>query len=232
MRRVLAVAALGLIALGGWMVVRDRLRGYSSTRGARIEHVTLHSRLLRRDLHEVVVTPRRHSHVLLVFLHGRSSPPSSNLTQQLFDTLHDLGPRAPVVLLADGGDHSYWHDRADGPWGTSLLREVIPDGVRRSHARAVAIGGISMGGFGALDVARLAPRRFCAVGAHSAALWFGGADTPSGAFDDAQDFARHDVIRFARARGLYRSPVWIDVGRESVLPGRSRPRARAPGARD
>ena len=55
--------------------------------------------------------------------------------------------------------------------------------------------------------------RFCAVGAHSAALWFRGADTPSGAFDDAQDFDRHDLLRFARARTLYHVPVWIDVGR-------------------
>lgn len=71
-----------------------------------------------------------------------------------------------------------------------------------------------MGGFGALDLARIAPKRFCAVGAHSAALWFRGTDTPSGAFDDAEDFARHDLIRFALTRALYRVPVWIDVGRD------------------
>jgi enterochelin esterase-like enzyme len=69
-----------------------------------------------------------------------------------------------------------------------------------------------MGGFGALDLGRIAPRRFCAVGGHSAALWFRGADTPAGAFDDAADFARNDVIAFARGRSPYRAPVWIDVG--------------------
>jgi S-formylglutathione hydrolase FrmB len=134
----------------------------------------------------------------------------------LFDGLHDLGGRAPDVLLADGGDHSYWHDRSDGAWGTALVREAIPDALARTRAdrRRIAIGGISMGGFGALDVARLHPGLFCAVGAHSAALWLHGADTPAGAFDDAQDFARHDVIRFAAARRIYRVPVWIDVGRD------------------
>ena len=71
-----------------------------------------------------------------------------------------------------------------------------------------------MGGFGALDLASRAPGRFCAIGAHSAALWFRGADTPSGAFDDADDFARHDLLSFARTKALYRVPVWIDVGRE------------------
>ncbi|HEX9599062.1 MAG TPA: alpha/beta hydrolase-fold protein [Gaiellaceae bacterium] len=216
MRRTLAILALGLVAIGAWMLVYDRLRGYSSTRGTRVEHVTIHSRLLRRDLHEIVVTPAgaARGRLLLVFLHGRSSSPASNLHQQFFDTLKALGPRAPVVLLADGGDHSYWHDRRDGPWGSSLLREVIPDAVERSHTGQIAVGGISMGGFGALDVARLAPREFCAVGAHSAALWFSGGETPAGAFDDAADFGRHDVIRAARERRLYRVPVWIDVGRD------------------
>ena len=76
---------------------------------------TIHSRLVHRDLHEILVVPAGGGErELLVFLHGRGSAPASNLRQPLFDVLHDLGPRAPVVLLADGGDHSYWHDRSDG----------------------------------------------------------------------------------------------------------------------
>jgi S-formylglutathione hydrolase FrmB len=183
-----------------------------------VTRFTIHSTLVHRDLHEILVTPAGggEDHKLPVFLHGRSSPSSSNLTPQLFDTLRALGPRAPDVLLADGGDHSYWHDRADGEWGTSVIREAIPQALRRSGAdkRRVAIGGISMGGFGALDLARLSPSRFCAVGAHSAALWFSGDETPAGAFDNAEDFARHDLVRFARTATLYRLPVWIDVGRD------------------
>jgi S-formylglutathione hydrolase FrmB len=218
MRRLLAIALVALAAGAAWVAVRDWRRGYTSTRGAAIVRFTLRSTLVHRDLREILVVPARdgRDRELLVFLHGRSSPPSSNLSQTLFDVLHDLGPRAPDVLLADGGDHSYWHDRGDGAWGTSLLREAIPAALARSHAdaRRVAIGGISMGGFGALDLARLAPARFCAVGGHSAALWFRGGDTAAGAFDDAADFARHDLIRFAARRRLYRVPVWIDVGRD------------------
>jgi enterochelin esterase-like enzyme len=218
MRRGIAIAVIVLAAAAGWVAFRDWRRGYESTRGATVSRFTLHSALVGRDLHEILVTPSGDSRgrPLLVFLHGRSSPPDSNLRQPLFDALHDLGRSAPVVLLADGGDHSYWHDRRDGKWGTSVLREAIPSALSRSHADAdrVAIGGISMGGFGALDIARLAPQRFCAVGGHSPALWFRGADTPSGAFDDAEDFGRHDLIRLASSDPLYRSKVWIDVGRE------------------
>jgi len=216
MRRWLILGLVGLALVGAWVAIRDWRRGYWTTRGATVIRFTLRSRLGHRDMHEILVLPpgNARGRELLVFLHGRGSPPSSNLRQPLFDALHALGRRAPVVLLADGGDHSYWHDRADGDWGASVVREAIPAALAGSHAdrQRVAIGGISMGGFGALDLARLAPHRFCAIGAHSAALWFRGADTPAGAFDDAQDFERHDLLRFAGERVLYRVPVWIDVG--------------------
>jgi len=221
MRRGIALGLTVLVVAGGWVGLRDLRdwrRGYESTRGATVSRFTVHSALVHRDLHEILVTPAgdRKRRALLVFLHGRGSPPDSNLRQPLFDALHALGPRAPVVLLTDGGNHSYWHDRRDGRWGTSVLREAIPAALSRSHAdgNRVAIGGISMGGFGALDLARLAPGRFCAVGAHSAALWFRSADTPAGAFDDAEDFARHDLLRLAQSRTLHHVKIWIDIGRE------------------
>jgi S-formylglutathione hydrolase FrmB len=218
LRRLAAAAGALLLVAGGWLVVRDWRRGYSSTRGATIVRFTLRSPLVHRDLHEILVVPAGggRGRELLVFLHGRGSSPSSNLRQPLFDALRDLGPRAPAVLLADGSDHSYWHDRADGDWGTSVVREAVPQALERSGAdpRRVAIGGISMGGFGALDLARLYPGRFCAVGAHSPAVWFRGTDAAGGAFDDAEDFARHDLIRFAASRRLFAAPVWIDVGRD------------------
>ena len=43
-------------------------------------------------------------------------------------------------------------------------------------------------------LARLHPGRFCAVGGHSPAIWRTGGETPAGAFDDAEDFARHDLF--------------------------------------
>src|SRR5437660_9621317 len=124
MRRLVLALLVAALAIGGWIAYRDARRGYRSTRGARVVRFTVHSRLVSRDLHEVLVVPRGggRGRELLVFLHGRSSPPDSNLSQPLFDTLHDLGSDAPVVLLPDGGDHSYWHDRRDGRWGAMVLQ--------------------------------------------------------------------------------------------------------------
>jgi poly(3-hydroxybutyrate) depolymerase len=213
-RRGLAVALLVLVLAAAWVPIRNARRGYHSSEGAGVQRFTLESRLLHRRLHEILVLPDAKPRTLLVFLHGRSSAPADTLSDAFFKGLNALGSRAPAVLLADGGDHSYWHDRSDGPWGSYVLREAIPAGLARSGAdpHRVAIGGVSMGGFGALDLARIAPRRFCAVGGHSAALWFQGGDTPAGAFDDAADFARHDVLASARSRSPYRAPVWLDVG--------------------
>src|SRR5581483_12313948 len=92
---------------------------------------------------------------LLVFLHGRGGNQDSELNAPLFAALRSLGQRSPAIVFPYGGDHSYWHDRADGDWGSYVADEVIPAALARLHAdpHRVAIGGISMGGFGAYDIA-------------------------------------------------------------------------------
>jgi|SRR5262245_1802857 len=201
-KRPAALAALAL-ALAGCGTAAD-------------DHFTVKSRLVGRPLEQAVITPSGDTtgRPLLVLLHGRSSDPDDMARESIAHAVHELGARAPVVLLANGGDHSYYHDRQDGRWGSYILREAIPAAVRkyRLDGRRVAIGGFSMGGFGALDLARF--RRFCAVGGHSAAMWRTGGETPEGAFDDAEDFDENDVISAARANPrLYRGArIWIDVG--------------------
>ncbi len=188
------------------------------THGARVVRFTIDSRFVHAALPVTAVVPAGHAtgpRPLLVFLHGKGEDQDSNLDAAMFAALARLGARAPDIVFPYGGPDSYWHDRRDGAWGTYVLKEVIGEAVRRLHADPgrVAIGGMSMGGFGALNLARLDPARFCAVGAHSGALWVSGADSAAGAFDDAEDFARNDVIGAARAGDPYRGmAVWIDVG--------------------
>jgi hypothetical protein len=179
---------------------------YHSTRGTRLVHFTLASHLTHHALHEILVVPPRHSNWLLVLLHGYHGSPSQFLTQPFFDTLHALRTRAPEVLLLDSGADSYWHNRADGRWGSMVTGEAIPAGIARTRARRVAIGGISMGGYGALLLGSR-DRRFCAVGAQSPALWLSPGETAPGAFDDAQDYERNDVFKLRPPH-----PLWIDLG--------------------
>jgi S-formylglutathione hydrolase FrmB len=219
MRVIAVVACLAVLAVLAKGRIDEWRRGYSDTRGARVVRYSLSSRLVGQRLNEVaVVPPGGGRRPLLVLLHGRAdgspqSAPAGMLRDSLFAGLARLGRRAPVVAILNGGGHSYYHDRRDGRWGSMILDEAIPDAIRRFQTRGrVAIGGISMGGYGALHLAATRPRRFCAVGGHSAALWASGGETPEGAFDDVDDFARNDVFAAAR-RGRYDGlPVWIDGG--------------------
>ena len=187
--------------------------------GATVSTLTIDSKAVGRPLPTTVVVPGAQPEgrrPLLVFLHGRGGNETSELDDAFYSALAAQGSRAPLVAFPYGGDHSYWHDRADGRWGTYVVREVIPKVVERFHAdpRRVAIGGISMGGFGAYDIARLNPARFCAVAGHSPALWRTGGETAPGAFDDAGDFSRHDVVGAARANPdvFSNTRLWLDAG--------------------
>ena len=224
-RRRTALAFLGLLGLGiAYLVLRATVLAPVDTHGLRVEHLTVHSRAVGRDLGVDVVLPNESSEAsggrpLLVFLHGRSgSEHTYTEDEAMFAALARLGARAPVVAFPDGGEHGYWHNRAEGNWGTYVVDEVIPEVTRRfdTDPNRVAIGGISMGGFGAYDLALLHPGLFCAVGGHSPALWLRGADTAEGAFDEAEDFERNDVIAMARSdpEPFGGIPVWNDAGRE------------------
>ena len=197
-----------------------------NTEGARVLHLTIDSRFVHGAMPSMssmpltLVTPAGGGahRPLLVFLHGvhrLGYDNNSQLTNQMFAALHALGPSAPDVAFPYGDD-SYWHNRADGAWASYVLDEVIPKAltVLGADPRRVAIGGISMGGYGAYDLARLAPSRFCAVGGHSAAIWTKYDDAEGGAFDNARDFARNDVITAAGMNPkLYgRAQLWLDVG--------------------
>jgi poly(3-hydroxybutyrate) depolymerase len=188
------------------------------THGAHIRHVTIDSRYVNGSIPLTLVIPRGGpvGRPLLVFLHDRGGDQNSELNDNLFRALDALGSRAPDIVFPNGSDHSYWHDRISGQWGTYVMREVIPTAIRLLGAdgRRVAIGGIGMGGFGAYDLTRLNPGRFCAVGGHSAAVWTNAAAAAPGAFDNAADFARHDVNAAARARPspFAHTALWLDGG--------------------
>jgi S-formylglutathione hydrolase FrmB len=138
-------------------------------------------------------------------LHG-----SDDDHRMAFDDVHvpDVVAAAglPLAVAAvDGGADSYWHARADGSDPMAmLLDEFVPlvEG-RLGASPPRALLGWSMGGYGALLAAEQAPDRFDAVVASSPALWTSPDDVPSGAFDGAADFWRHDVFaatRHARSR--------------------------------
>lgn len=222
-RRSLLLRCLAALFVAGVAMGADRLilanDNERNTFGARVISRSIDSRLLDRSLPYRVVIPKRapsSGRKMLVFLHGRGEDERSYLDEEMFEALSEQAGRAPLVAFPSAARTSYWHDREGGAWGSYVLDEVIPEIAERFDVKPnrVAIGGISMGGFGAYDLARLAPGEFCAVGGHSPALWESASETADGAFDDAEDFSRHDVIGAASAdpNPYAGTKVWLDAG--------------------
>jgi poly(3-hydroxybutyrate) depolymerase len=222
-RRRVAIGPLGLgLGLVAYLVLAATVFAPVDRHGARLVHLHVDSRAVGRDLGvNVIVPPRlapRGRRPLLVYLHGRGGY-EGTFNDAVFRGLPSLhGHRGVVVAFPAGGVHGYWHNRRDGDWDTYVVDEVIPLVERRFgiDPHRVAIGGISMGGFGAFDIALHHPGRFCAVGGHSPALWFDGSETAPGAFDDAGDFDRNDVVGTVESdpEAFGSAHVWIDYGTE------------------
>ena len=198
--------------------------GAADPRGAKVERFRLggltHVAVIPRD------APPRGERSMVLFLHFRGGYATDELDNgAFFEALRDAGPRAPVFVFPESNRHSYWHDRRERRWGTFLWERLLPAAIRRYgiDEQRIAVGGISMGGFGAFDLARLHPGRFCAAAGHSPAIWRSAGETAPGAFDDAADFHRHDIVRAARRRPqtfARTRHLWLDTGREDpFVPG-------------
>jgi S-formylglutathione hydrolase FrmB len=102
----------------------------------------------------------------------------------------------PFALVTVDGGETYWHRRASGDDPERMiLDEVLPrlagQGLRTNRLAAT---GWSMGGYGALLLARRRPDLVVAVAASSPAMWHSYAASAPGAFDSAADFAAHQVL--------------------------------------
>jgi enterochelin esterase-like enzyme len=119
---------------------------------------------------------------------------------------------APFVVVMPGGDYGSGVDYA-----AFVLGDLLPQAERQLHIRADgagrAIGGISLGGYWALEIAFRHPELFAAAGGHSAVV------------DRRQP---DDPLSLARsAGGLQRLAVRLDVGRADALRGGAERLARA-----
>ena len=189
--------------------------------GVRAETIVVASGAVGRELGVGVLAPDgkpKRNRPLLVFLHGAGGSSASFLENEaVTGTLEELGGEAPVIAFPEG-EESWWHDRASGEWGRYVVEEVIPAVGQRfaTDPKRVAVGGISMGGYGAYHLGLTYPGRFCAVGGHSAGLWLDPSEEFPGAFDDQADYASNDVLGAVEADpdAFGELPVWNDYGEE------------------
>jgi S-formylglutathione hydrolase FrmB len=147
---------------------------------------------------------------VLYLLHGypggadalRASGLGTLLDRLMCSTAQPFVVVAPDGNASDGSD-TEWGDAADGRFAieTFLLRTLIPrvEGPTRRPARLRAIGGFSMGGYGATALALRHPDAFSQVAS------FGGyfrVDDPDGTFADPTEHDPDDLVDLPAARRL------------------------------
>lgn len=195
-------------------------------RAPSIEQRTFLSAALGRAMPYVTYLPPGYDdttdrYPVLYMLHGMGGNYEEWRRLGLLDTADRLirtGQLAPLIIVLPQGDQGYWVDHANGGerWGTYTARDLVAevDARYRTVARraARAIGGLSMGAHGALQLALNNPGTFAAVGAHSLVLRrFGSAPRY---FGDPADYAKRDPMTIVRTKpDLARSlSLWIDIG--------------------
>jgi enterochelin esterase-like enzyme len=201
-----------------------RLNQYrAGIQGSLVER-TFYSPELDRDMPYVIYLPPDYEtadrrYPVLYMLHGRGGHRDEWLAYGLIDVVdRDIlaGNIAPLIVVLPQGDTGYWADHTnDGPrWGAYLVLDVVQhiDATYRTlrESRYRALGGLSMGGWGALHNAFTHPDVFAVVGAHSPSL-----RPDDGSLDflgTGAEFAAKDPVEIAKTSpSLGTLQIWLDT---------------------
>lgn len=169
------------------------------------------------------------SYPTVYLLHGAGSATAYGADEWLgygitedLDRLIDSGFIDPMIVVLPFGAQGYWVNHADGgpQWSDYVTDEVVPyvDRAFRTDARRErrAIGGLSMGAHGALQISYRRPDLFAIAGAHSPTIRAFG-ESPI-FFGDERHFETYDPLAVATiGPGAMRVTTWIDLGNEDVF---------------
>ncbi|MBW8782788.1 MAG: esterase family protein [Verrucomicrobia bacterium] len=121
-------------------------------------------------------------------LHGLSDDSTTWLRRTRIEShVRDL----PLIVVMPDGYRGFYTDNDQGPAYARHIGEELPAFVERTfRARAErgarAIGGLSMGGFGALRVGLGYADRFCSINSHSGAVGWGNITGGQSYWEEAQ----------------------------------------------
>lgn len=159
---------------------------------------------------------------VIYMLHGRGGHRDEWIHYGLVDVADRemrSGMLPPMIIIMPQGDRGFWVNHvSNGPrWGDYILDDLVAqvDTTYRTlrGPQSRAIGGLSMGGFGALTLAFTRPQVFGVVGAHAPSLRPPGSDIAFLGF--GEEFAQRDPVALANTvpgAGFLR--IWIDIDQE------------------
>jgi enterochelin esterase-like enzyme len=193
----------------------------------RVLERSFRSESLGRDMPYLIYLPpgfaqSRERYPVLYILHGRGGARTDWVTAGLLEAVDrgiQSGQCTRMLVVFPEGFDGYWtnHTAATGDWGDYMVRDLVAqvdaNYPTAPRAAARAIGGQSMGGWGALHLSFTHPEVFGVVGAHSPAL---RPDDGTLAFlGTGAEFARKDPISLARQLpSTVPLKIWMDTGRD------------------
>jgi S-formylglutathione hydrolase FrmB len=202
---------------------------YPLDNGATIEVSSFHSLSLERDMPYAVVLPPGYQHTtrryaVLVMLHGLAGGYGSWLElglHEAFGRLYEANWIDPfIIVLPEGGESFYFNHANDGPrWGDYISQDLVRHIDRTYRTRASpasrAIGGLSMGGEGALQLALNYPGVFDVVGAHTPTTRLYYADAPDDIYGEPSYWRQHNSLwLILHTDTVFDLRIWIDDGEE------------------
>jgi enterochelin esterase-like enzyme len=136
------------------------------------------------------------------------------------DRLIDSGAIEPLLIVFPYANASYYVNKVGGEprWSDYLVEDLVQtvDATFRTLPRASsrAVGGLSMGGDGALQLALRFPDVFGIAGAHSPSSRILFENAPADVYGDETYFRAHNPFWLAQNPPPNPPTVWIDVGDE------------------
>jgi len=152
----------------------------------RVECRTVKSRILQDNVRYCALLPdsydadKTRRYPVLYYLHGLGGNESELVDSgawNIVERLRETGRIGDFLIVTPDADTSFYINSYDGKvrYEDFFIREFIPAIERRYRAEGTrvgrGIGGISMGGYGALHLAFKYPQLFAAVSAQSPALY-------------------------------------------------------------
>jgi S-formylglutathione hydrolase FrmB len=210
----------------------------------RIECRSTHSQILNRAVRYCAILPpsydenKTQRYPVLYFLHGLGENEQMFVSSGGWNLIEDLWEQkrpGEFLIVTPDADTSFYINSRDGHerYEDFFIREFLPSIERTYRTRPGrhyrGIGGISMGGYGALHLAFRHPELFTSVSASSAALLGKLPDVQFsnprqsrllrvlavfGTPPNAAFWQRNDPITLARAANLTGLKIYFDCGTE------------------